>query len=86
MMGPNVATGLFMPPNPPLTRVWMMTGLARMTGLASLVVWDHFQEFYPRAMWMRDSTWFATRPPVRMNRLTIKPFLVRWQAVRAGCS
>jgi len=33
MMGPNVATGLFMPPNPPLKRVRMLTGLARMTGL-----------------------------------------------------
>jgi phthiodiolone/phenolphthiodiolone dimycocerosates ketoreductase len=62
MMGPNVVTGLFMPPNPPLTRVWMMTGLARVTGLASLFVWDHFQEFYPSALWERDFTWAFDKP------------------------
>lgn len=61
-MGPTVATGLFMPPNPPLTRVWMMTGLARVTGLASLFVWDHFQEFYPGALWERDFTWAFDKP------------------------
>lgn len=41
----KVATGLYIPPNPPLTRIRMILGLARLSGLASLVVWDHFQEF-----------------------------------------
>ncbi len=59
----TVATGLYIPPNPPLTRIRMITGLARLSGLASLVVWDHFQEFYPRAMWTRDSTWFCDKTP-----------------------
>ena len=39
----------------------MLTAMARLDRLDSLFVYDHFQDFYPTALWDRDFTWAARR-------------------------
>ena len=78
----TVATGLFLPPNPPLARIRLITQLARLSGMASLLVWDHFQEFYPSALWTRDFTWFDQ--PVSPHESFDYQTLLGALAARAG--
>jgi phthiodiolone/phenolphthiodiolone dimycocerosates ketoreductase len=59
---PKIAVGMYIPPVPPMVRVRATAALARWTGLASLFVEDHFQEFYATAVWDRDFTPFFRRP------------------------
>ncbi len=61
MAHPRIATGLVVPPNLPVSYIRMLTAMARMYRLDSLVVYDHFQDLYPAALWDRDFTWFAPR-------------------------
>ncbi|WP_156686642.1 LLM class flavin-dependent oxidoreductase [Mycobacterium sp. Marseille-P9652] len=77
-----VATGLYLPPNPPLNRLRSITQLARLSGMASLLVWDHFQEFYPRTLWTRDFTWFDE--PASPHEVFDYQTLLGALAVRAG--
>ncbi|HEU4948920.1 MAG TPA: LLM class flavin-dependent oxidoreductase [Kribbella sp.] len=58
----TTAVGMCIPPTPPIGRPRMIATLARLVGLDSLFVWDHFQEFYPTNLWDRDFTWACKRP------------------------
>ena len=63
MAHPRIATGMYAPPNLPMSDIRMFTAMARLYRLDSLFVEDHFQDFYPSALWDRDFTWFARRVP-----------------------
>jgi phthiodiolone/phenolphthiodiolone dimycocerosates ketoreductase len=59
----RIATGMLIPPQPPMSRLRLSVALAKRVRLASLFVWDHLQEFYPAALWDRDFTWYSDRAP-----------------------
>ena len=61
MAHPRIATGMYAPPNLPMSDIRMLTAMARLDHLDSLFVYDHFQDFYPTALWDRDFTWAARR-------------------------
>jgi len=61
MAHPKISTGLFIPPQPPLELVHQFIWVARLLGLDSVTVWDHFQDFAPRALWTRELTWLPSR-------------------------
>ena len=63
MTHPRIATGMYVPPNLPMSDIRRMTALARLLRLDSLFVEDHFQEFSPSALWDREFSWAARRNP-----------------------
>ena len=63
MAHPRITTGMYAPPNLPMSDIRMLTAMARLYRLDSLFVYDHFEDFYPSALWDRDFTWFARRVP-----------------------
>ena len=61
MAHPRIATGMYAPSNLPMSDIRMLTAMARLDRLDSLFVYDHFQDFYPTALWGRDFSWAARR-------------------------
>ena len=61
MAHPRIATGMYAPANLPVSDIRMLTAMGRLYRLDSLFVYDHFQEFYPTALWNQDFTWAARR-------------------------
>ncbi len=61
MAYPRIATGMYAPPNLPMSDIHTLTAMARVYRLGSLFVEDHFEDLYPSALWDRDFTWFARR-------------------------
>ena len=61
MAHPRIATGMYAPPNLPMSDIRMLTAMGRLYRLDSLFVYDHFQDFYPTALWDQDFTWAARR-------------------------
>jgi len=57
----RIATGLYAPPNLPMSDIRMLTAIARFLRLDSLFVEDHFQDFSPSALWDLDFSWAARR-------------------------
>lgn len=63
MAHPRIATGVFVPPQPPLKGTQQFVQLARLLGLDMVMVWDHFQDFTPQALWDKEFSWFAAQRP-----------------------
>jgi phthiodiolone/phenolphthiodiolone dimycocerosates ketoreductase len=61
MAHPRIATGMCAPSNLPMSDIRMLMAMARLYRLDSLFVYDHFQDFYPTALWDRDFSWAARR-------------------------
>ncbi len=82
-MEPKITVGMYIQPSPPIMRVHATAALARFARLASLFVEDHFQEFYPTALWNRDFTPFCD-PPSSPHELFDYQTLLGALAARAG--
>lgn len=63
MTPPKVTVGLYVSPNPPLGLIRAFTFFARLIRLDSVVVEDHFQDFYPTAIWNEELSWVAAQSP-----------------------
>ena len=63
MAHPPIATGMYLPPQPPLAQLQQFVALVRLLRLDGIMVWDHFQDFTPQALWDKDFSWFAARRP-----------------------
>src|SRR5215210_4022186 len=63
MAHPTIATGLYVPPQPPLGSVRQFIFLARLLRLDPVMVWDHLQDFTPQAIWDDEYSWFALQRP-----------------------
>ena len=61
MAHPRIATGLYVPPNLPMSDIRVLTAIARLLRLDSLFVEDHFQDFSPSPLWDLDFSWAARR-------------------------
>lgn len=59
MSYPKIEVGMYLAAKPPLDTVEALTGAAEHLGLDSLFVWDHFQDFFPAAIWDNELTWAA---------------------------
>lgn len=55
----RVRVGLAMPPKPPIGTLRQALTLARLLRLDSLLIWDHFEDFFPRSLWNRSTSWLA---------------------------
>ncbi|MBU3751068.1 MAG: LLM class flavin-dependent oxidoreductase [Mycobacterium sp.] len=62
-MRPGIAVGLQIGTQPPLgaTRAFVLA--ARAMRMDSVMLIDHFQNLFPRALWDRDFTWVAAQRP-----------------------
>lgn len=56
MAASRIAVGMHIPPTPPFKKVKAMAMLAKLSGVSPLFLWDHFQEFYPTALWDKGFT------------------------------
>jgi phthiodiolone/phenolphthiodiolone dimycocerosates ketoreductase len=63
MTSRKIAVGLYIPANPPLGLVRAYTLFARLIRLDLVVTEDHFQEFFPTAIWDEELTWLAGQSP-----------------------
>jgi phthiodiolone/phenolphthiodiolone dimycocerosates ketoreductase len=61
MAHPGIATGLVLPMNPPIGDVRASVSTARLSGLDSVFVYDHFQSPLPTSVW--KSAWSSRRTP-----------------------
>src|SRR4051794_13972289 len=59
MASPKMAVGLQVSGNPPLGIARANVMFARLIGLDSVLMADHFQGFIPMALWDREFTWAA---------------------------
>ena len=59
MAQPRIAVGFAIPPKPPLGSVRQLVWASRLLGLDCLLLWDHLQDFFPRALWDKHLTWVA---------------------------
>ncbi|MBX6342031.1 MAG: LLM class flavin-dependent oxidoreductase [Thermomicrobiaceae bacterium] len=59
----RVAVGLHLPPKPPGASLRAIALGARLLRLDSLMIWDHLQDLFPRALWDRRFTWLASGSP-----------------------
>ncbi|MCX2727285.1 LLM class flavin-dependent oxidoreductase [Thermomicrobium sp. 4228-Ro] len=55
----SFAFGLVVPAQPPVTSVTGLVRLARLLRFEAVMLWDHLQDFVPRALWSPRTTWMA---------------------------
>ena len=63
MTSPKIAVGLYIPANPPLELIRAYTLFARLIRLDSVLTEDHFQTFFPTAIWDEELSWLAAQSP-----------------------
>ena len=63
MASPKISVGLYVPAQPPLGFVRQLIWAARLFRLDSVMIPDHFQDWFPQAIWTRHFTWFAVQRP-----------------------
>jgi phthiodiolone/phenolphthiodiolone dimycocerosates ketoreductase len=83
MTSPKIAVGLYIPANPPLGLIRAYTLFARLIRLDSVVTEDHFQEFFPTAIWDEELTWLAAQSPTPHEVFDFQT-LLGYLASRAG--
>lgn len=55
--------GLYLPAQPPLSDLRRFVYAARVLRLNMISIWDHFQDFFPQALWKPEFTWLAENSP-----------------------
>ena len=63
MRDSGISVGLQLGTQPPLSAVRAFLLAARAMRLDSVMVIDHFQNIFPRAIWDRELTWLAAQRP-----------------------
>ncbi len=79
----TVSIGIGVGTQPPLSRIKLVTRLARSSGFDAIWTVDHFQGWFPQGLWNRDMVWMAgagTTPHAYFDYQT----LVGYLATRAG--
>ena len=56
---PRVAVGLAIPPKPPLDALKQVIWATRLMRFDCLMLWDHLQDIFPKALWEKSFTWTA---------------------------
>src|SRR3954447_9730444 len=79
----TVAVGLYISPNPPLGLIRALTAFARLIRLDSIVVEDHFQDFFSTAIWDDELSWAAAQSPTPHDVFDYQT-LLGYLASRAG--
>lgn len=59
MANETLDLALVVPAQPPAFSVSSLVRLARVLGFDAVMVWDHLQDFVPRALWSPRVTWMA---------------------------
>lgn len=58
-----IRVGINIPAKPPISTVKLGIRGARLAGLSPAMFWDHFQDFFPQALWNEDFSWYARDNP-----------------------
>jgi len=83
MTPPTIDVGLYVPANPPLGLIRAYTLFARLIQLDSVVTEDHFQTFFPTAIWDEEFSWLAAQSPAPHDVFDYQT-LLGYLASRAG--
>jgi phthiodiolone/phenolphthiodiolone dimycocerosates ketoreductase len=83
MTPPKITVGLYVSPNPPLGLIRAFTAFARLIRLDTIVVEDHFQDFYPTTIWNEELSWAAAQSPTPHDVFDYQT-LLGYLASRAG--
>ena len=83
MTPPTITVGLYISPNPPLGVIRAFTAFARLIRLDSVVVEDHFQDFYPATIWDEELSWATAQSPTPHDIFDYQT-LLGYLASRAG--
>ncbi len=59
MAAESFGIGLVVPAQPPAASALGLVRLARLLRFEAVLVWDHLQDFIPRALWSPRTTWMA---------------------------
>jgi phthiodiolone/phenolphthiodiolone dimycocerosates ketoreductase len=59
-----IRVGLHIPAKPPLRDLNLLMRVARLAGIDTGIVWDHFQDFIPQRLWREDQFWLAKDRPL----------------------
>jgi phthiodiolone/phenolphthiodiolone dimycocerosates ketoreductase len=79
----TVRVSLSIPPTPPVSQLKHLVFGARLTGLDSLLFWDHIQHFLPQSIWTEETYWQARDQP-HIHALYDYQTLLGYLAGRAG--
>jgi phthiodiolone/phenolphthiodiolone dimycocerosates ketoreductase len=80
---PKITVGLYIPANPPLGLIRTFTAFARLIRLDTVVVEDHFQDFFPTTIWNEELSWAAAQSPTPHDVFDYQT-LLGYLASRAG--
>lgn len=58
-----MTVGMYVPAQPPLGELRQFVSLVRLLRLDSVMIWDHVQDFVPRAIWDADLSWATKQRP-----------------------
>src|SRR5215217_3910657 len=83
MTPPTIDVGLYVPANPPLGLIRAYTLFARLIQLDSVVTEEHFQTFFPTAIWDEEFSWLAAQSPAPHDVFDYQT-LLGYLASRAG--
>lgn len=83
MVAPKIAVGLQVGTQPPLGTVRGVMLFARLARLESVLAVDHFQNFFPTAIWDEELSWVAAQSPTPHEHFDYQVFL-GYLASRAG--
>lgn len=83
MISRTIAVGLAIPPKPPIGSIKQVVWASRALRFDCLLLWDHLQDVFPRALWEPEFTWVAkqNRGPHEFYEYQT---LLGWLAARAG--
>ncbi len=54
-----ILVGINPPAKPPLSQLRLLTRASRLIGMDTMMIWDHFQDFIPQALWTEENTWLV---------------------------
>jgi phthiodiolone/phenolphthiodiolone dimycocerosates ketoreductase len=80
---PRIAVGLALPPKPPVGTLKQVLFAARLMRFDAFMLWDHFQDIFPSALWERGFTWLAGENASPHEFFDYQTFL-GYLAARAG--
>ena len=83
MAQPKITVGLALPPKPPVGTLKQVLFASRLIGFDTFMLWDHFQDIFPSALWGRDFTWLAGENASPHEFFDFQTFL-GYLAARAG--
>ena len=85
MSHPKIDVGMYVAAKPPLGTVDALVAAAQEQRLDSVFVWDHFQDFFPSAIWDEEFAWFAAPGSSPTSRSSSRRCSATWPPRPRAC-